>query len=91
MATRKTPKREAADPTKPAKLDQPTLVHFSFYCEQDIVSATVQQDFSILDESSRTGRDVRMSIDDLPDDVQQHLKAAFKGIAKHLSAASAQK
>jgi hypothetical protein len=84
-------RKQAGEPKKAAKLDKPTLVHFSFYCEQDIVSATVQQDVTILDETERTGRDVRMSIDDLPKDVQTHLSAAFDGIAKHLSADSAQK
>lgn len=83
-------KAKEAGPKKKAQLKSATLVHFSFHGEEDIVNASVQQDVTILGESTRTGCDVRTALEDLPADVQQHLKAAFKGIAKFLTAASAQ-
>lgn len=89
MAT-KAKKEALAGVKKKAQLKSATLVHFSFHGEEEIVSASVQQDVTILSESTRTGCDVRTPLDELPSDVQQHLKAAFKGIAKFLSAASAQ-
>jgi hypothetical protein len=84
MATKK--KAAAEGVARPKALAKPTLVHIVYHPEEGIVGGSVQQDVTILGETSRHGRDRRIAVADLPTDIQKHLDAAFAGVAKELGA-----
>lgn len=84
MATKK---KELAG--APKALKQPTLIHIAYHPEEGIVNASVQQDVTILDQTSRHGSDARIATSDLSADIRKHLEVAFKGIADHVGATPA--